>query len=376
MDAKENAEKKLYTYHPYNGYIPVAMKDGKPVETEGPKFQFNPYYGFVPVTAEPKVDTMMAEKKVDQMVYHPYYGFISIEKLKEQEELQKSQKFAYDPFYGYVPVKMTKTETPEEPSAVEMTEEKSEEKYLFNPFYGFMQESKLMDDKMKAGFDMTKKYVLHPYLGFVPESMANQKMTYDPLTGLQVPMVKDDGDVKPVEEEQEEGKVEEAPKEEKGLFVFHPIYGFIPKSKMIDQKMAQGVNVNKKFVLNPYYGFIPQPEPSVAPANQVAEKMNAMTEEMPNERKKRSPQYIYPSYQYPALPLMLYSNPDQPIAKSDFTIPASTNLLTPATPYKFELPPTVIQSEVPKPIYYIPQTIPVQKLEAEEKPEVSMKLLS
>jgi len=358
LNAKQNVEKKVYGYHPYKGY--VQMKED---EIEGPKYEFNPYYGFVPVPLEPKVDKMMPEekkKKAEQMVYHPYFGFISVEKLKEQE----NQQYAFDPYYGYIPVKSLMAKSKTESPAVEKEEEKPAEKYVLHPMYGFVEESKLKNEKMRVGVNFDMKYVFNPYYGFVPEKMDNKNYAFDPLTGLQVPqpLVKAEGEGE--EEAPQEVEVDVS-KEEKGAFVYHPIYGFVPESKATEMNLLKDT-MKRKFILDPFYGFVPQPVQKAT--NSAVEKMMSMTEEMPAERRKRSAQFVYPSYQYPVLPPLLYSNPNLPISKSDFTVPASTNLLASVTPYKFELPPTVIQSEVPKPIYYIPQTIPVQRQVVEEKP--------
>jgi hypothetical protein len=41
-------------------------------------------------------------------------------------------------------------------------------------------------------------------------------------------------------------------------FYFHPYYGFIPVSKLTDEKMRVGVNMEMKYVLHPYFGFVPE----------------------------------------------------------------------------------------------------------------------
>ena len=210
VDPEKEPAKQFYIYNPYQGYIPVPQaKEGEKVsEKAEQKFEFHPYFGYIPVSDQKKVEMKASEEKREKYVYHPYFGFMPISQLKGAEkEMKENQKFYFDPYYGFIPV-AAKTEEEKMEAAEEM--EKVEEE---------MEQMEEMIEKKVEEMDAVEK----------------------------------------VEEEiKEEMKEEMTEEKEAERFYFHPYYGFIPVSKLTDEKMRKQVNMEMKYVLHPYFGFIPE----------------------------------------------------------------------------------------------------------------------
>jgi len=292
---KKAAAKMAYVFDPYYGYIPyVAKKDEAMEKKEQQMFEYHPYYGYIPYVA--KKDGEMAkeetEMKAEKLVYHPYYGFIRMSQLKGMEkEVKENQMYVFDPFYGYIPVAK---------KAEEVKEMEAE-----------MEKEMEAEEMVKAAEEVVEE---------VKEMVAEEV----------VKKAEEEAAVEAaVEEVKEEMKDDDAHK-----FYFHPYYGFIPVSKLTDEKMRVGVNMEMKYVLHPYFGFVPesqkieqkkltmpynpfgykfvpyQPKKLYYTFNTVGDKMKAMAanveeaqveakaeEEVVETRRKRSPVHLVPTGQ-------------------------------------------------------------------------------
>jgi hypothetical protein len=323
-----------------------------------PKLVFHPYYGYIP--AAPKKEGMMEADKPEAVkqvyVYRPYQGFVPVAAKKEGEEMEKKeQKFEYNPYFGFVPVSEKKME-----AEVMKSEEEKREQYVYNPYYGFMPISQLKGaEKEMSG---NQKYYFDPYYGFVPVIQKSEEEKKEVEEEMKE-MVEEMKEVEQMIEQKDEEEMMEEVKEEimeamedgqkaekkTEKFYFHPYYGFIPASKLTDEKMKKGINMEMKYILHPYFGFVPesrkvtqqkliqpynpfgykfvpyQPKNAFGYSyNNIGDKMKAMAAkvvaveeakaEMKSEevvaetkREKRSP--VDTLAQYPASTFPLYSNP-------------------------------------------------------------------
>lgn len=299
----QNVVKKQYIYNSYKGYVPIPIKDGKQVEVEGKKFELNPYYGFVPAE-ESKGNETVAEEE-EKLVYHHMFGFVTPKELEEEVEKQNKIRYNYHPRYGFVAIP-DKSEDEDEAAG----EEKEEELFLYHPYHGFVPESKAEDNKMYKGLDKQRKFVYTSHLGYVPTEIANKKYKLDFKKGyvLEAEEAETEAD--------SDDKKEEAEEEKK--YIYHPYFGFISKDMLNDDNTLKGVDYEEKYIYNKRFGFVPEAEVT-SDEDEKAEK-----EEV---REKRSAQFVYPTYQYSVIPSVIYSSPKEAVAKADFIVPASTNLI-------------------------------------------------
>ena len=340
---------------------------------QAPKLVYHPYYGFVPAAPkkeEAKEEAMMAAeaKKADPKmayVFDPYYGYIPyVPKTEAEMENKEQQKFEYHPYFGYIPVNAKN----------EMAKEEEADKLVYHPYYGFIRMSQLKG--MQKEMNDNQRYVFDPLYGYIPvakkaegDKMAAEEMVKaaEETAEMVEEMAAEEVAEKVAEEVMEEVK-EEVEDEDKNKFYFHPFYGFIPVSKLTDEKLRKGVNMDMKYVLHPYFGFIPeskkveqkkavmpynpygykflpyQPMKNYYMYNTIGDKMNAMTakaaeavaepvaeakteEAAVEQRRKRSPVYVVPVpqvHQYPASTYpLLYSKPDV-AAKTEETAEAKS----------------------------------------------------
>ncbi len=273
----KTAVNRIGNYFYFNQMNPGAVAQKK-ATVNAPKLVFHPYYGYIPVAAEKKDVEMKAavpekEPAKQLYVYNPYQGYIPVPEEKEGEKVMEKteQKFEFHPYFGYIPVSEQKN--------VEMkANEEKREKYVYHPYYGFMPISQLKgaEKEMKEN----QKFYFDPYYGFMPvaakteeEKMEAAEAMEEKVEEMEEIAEKNAEEVEAVTEViKEEMKEEMAQEKEPERFYFHPYYGFIPVSKLTDEKMRKQVNMDMKYVLHPYFGFIPESRLK-APETKIQQKV-------------------------------------------------------------------------------------------------------